>query len=110
MRGAGDAGRVREAHVLHRVFDLEDVVLKDCVGAELIVAARTRTIDAEAALAPLPVAGDEAQERDRAAAGLGGDRRQVVERGFGRCVENVVARQGRQACRLIDRERSGFHE
>ena len=91
-----DEGVVAERGVVTRVGDDIELALLNRVGAERDAARRFRDRDPDARLEPLAVGVDEADERDRRAADVRGEQRQVIERTLGIGVEDAIPLEGRQ--------------
>ena len=106
LRIAGDEGVVAGAGILGQVGNDEDAVAAERVRADRLRQRRLTGTEADPRLEPLPVLGDEADERRRGLAGLRGQEDDVLEAGLGGRVENVVGVEGGQArsvLRVVDR-------
>ncbi len=91
VRRADHQSARREARVFRRVLDHQHVVRPDRVAAERARARRRGHVPADARLRPLLVDVDQAHQRDRRAADVRSDPREVVEALLGSSAEDLVA-------------------
>src|SRR6266545_5321338 len=104
MRLAGDERVILESLILRRVRGDEYFAGSgECMGAEGQGAMRLCDVQADARLEPLPVRIDQTDQRDRRAADRRGQPGQIVEGGFRRGIENLVALECSEPCDFIDR-------
>jgi hypothetical protein len=99
---------VGEAMVLRCIRDLQDVAAVQGMGAERDVARRFADArQAGGGLEPLPILVDQADQRDRHAADLGGRASQGIEDRLRFGVEHGHRTKARESCGLVVGQRSG---
>ena len=109
VRVAGDHGVVVKPGVFLRVLNEERRVTADRPGAERVLPGGLAVGQSDHRLAPLPVLIDEVEDGDRGAQDAGSEAGNAVERLFLFRVEDVIARQVKQARSFIGGNGSRNH-
>jgi hypothetical protein len=90
------------------ILDFEDALAFDGVGAERQLSRGFTDLKAEAALEPLAMVVDQRDQRDGGVTDVGSQLGEIVESGFIRRVENLVAQQRGESGQLAGRGGGGY--